>query len=235
MSIIKNALKKQICDSNRQQYNDTTGTILEYDNIKNTAKIRYSNPNGEGYLFRDNVRISNTLGGVTGAGIYPGQSCAISFIGNNIYNPVIIGVTDNNYSNKTCKDQGAYIVDSEILSCEKPKKIVPMVNNWTEENNIDSDKYNNDLGDYTKIDTSIIIHEILNTIDKYKSTEQGITSLSTKSTIKFKDNGDIDIFIANNTGIRISKTDNSINLYGTIKINGQEIDLNKILNNSYKE
>lgn len=235
MSIIKNALKKQICDSNRQQYNDTTATIIEYDITMNTAKIKYANPNGDGYLYRDNVRLSNTLGGVTGAGIYPGQSCTISFINNNIYSPIITGIISNNYSNKTCSDQGAYLVDNEILSYNKPEEITPMINNWIEEDNTDSSKYNNDLGDYTETDVSELIHETLNTLDKYKSTEQGITNLSTKSTIKLKENGDIDIFIANNIGIRISLIDKSINLYGTLKINGQEIDLSKILNDTYKE
>lgn len=230
MGIIKNVLKKQIDENNSQQYNDATATIIEYNNTANTAKIRYLNPNGEGVMYRDNVRIANTLGGVTGAGILPGQPCTITFIRNNVYNPIITGLIGNNYSNKTNSDQGAYIVDADILNYEKPENIDPMINNWIEENNVDNDKYNNDLGDYTETDTSLLIHEILNTLDKYKETEQGITSLSTKSTIKFKDNGDIDIFVANNIGIRISTTDNSINLYGTIKINGKKIDLSQISN-----
>jgi hypothetical protein len=57
-----------------------------------------------------------------------------------------------------------------------------------------------------------------------------MTSLSTKSTIKLRENGDIDIFVANNIGIRVSVVDKSISLYGTLKINGKKIDLSKILN-----
>lgn len=230
MGIIKDVLKEQIQDNRRQQYSNTTATIIEYNMIMNTARIRYANPNGDGYLFRDNVKVSNTLGGVTGSGFYPGQTCTISFVGNNIHAPIITGLTSNNYSSKTNSDQGAYIVDTDIPNYEKPDNIVPMVNNWIEESNVNKNKYNNDLGNYLETDTSLLIHEILSTLDKYKETEQGITSLSTKSTIKFKDNGDIDIFVANNIGIRISTTDNSINLYGTIKINGKKIDLSQISN-----
>ena len=40
---------------------------------------------------------------------------------------------------------------------------------------------------------------------------------------KFKDNGDIDIFVNNNTGIRISPNSKSIEVYGSFKINGKEI------------
>ena len=232
MGIIKDKLNQQICENNRQQFNDTTATIIEYDIVNNTAKIRYLNPNGEGFLYRDNVSIANTLGGVTGSGIYPGQTCAITFIKNNIYNPIITGLTSSNYALKTCTDQGAYIVDSSVLSVTKPEQITPMVNNWIEETNTDSAKYNNDLGDYTQRDSSELIHEILNTLDKYKNTEQGITNLSTKSTVKLKENGDIDIFVANNVGIRISPENKTINLYGILQVNNQTIDLSKIINDT---
>lgn len=228
MGIIKDTLNKQIQNNNLLQFNDTTATIIEYNMIFNTAKIRYNNPNGEGVLYRDNVRIANALGGVTGAGIYAGQTCTITFIKNNIYNPVITGLNTNNYSSKTCSDQGAYIVDSNILSYTKPN-ITPMIESWIEEDNTNANKYNNDLGNYKDINSSKNIHKILNTLDKYTETEQGITSLKTKSTIKFKDNGDIDIFVANNIGIRISPSDKSINICGTIKVNGQNIDLSKII------
>lgn len=230
MGIIKDTLKKQIDNDTRQQFNDTTATILEYNPVLNVAKIEFNNPNGEGVMYRENVSLSNTLGGVTGAGIYPGQLCTITFLGNNIYNPVITGLTGSHYANKTCSDQGAYLVDVNILTTEKPDTINPMINNWIEESNTNASKYDNELGEYTNIDIAATIHKVLNTLNKYKINEQGITNLDTKSTIKFKDNGDIDIFIANNIGIRISKVDKSINLYGILKINGQEIDLSKILN-----
>ena len=102
MGIIKDRLNEQIRNNNIQQFNDTTATIIEYNMINNTAKIRFLNPNGEGVVYRDNVAIANTLGGVIGAGIYPGQSCTITFVKNNIHTPVITGLIGSNYSNKTC-------------------------------------------------------------------------------------------------------------------------------------
>lgn len=231
MSIIKNALNKQIQENNLQQSYDTMATILEYDAVYNTAKIRYLNPNGEGYLFRDNVQVLNTMGGVTGAGIYPGQPCSISFIKNNIFAPVITGVHGSYYETKTCSDQGAYLIDNNILNCKKPK-MQPMIETWIDEYNENATKYNNDLGDYTSIDVSEVVYNILNSLNKYKVHEQGITNLETKSTIKFKENGDVDIFVANNIGIRISVADKSISLYGTLKVNGEKIDLSKILNDT---
>jgi len=232
MGIVRDRLKQQIEENNRQQSNDTTATIIEYNMVLNTAKIRYLNPNGEGFLYRDNVSIANTLGGLTGAGIYPGQTCAITFIKNNIYNPIITGLTSNNYALKTCTDQGAYIIDSGILSIEKPGSITSMTSNWLEEENVNYGKYINDLGDYSQIDSSEVIHEVLSTLDKYKEAEQGITNLSTKSTIKLKENGDIDIFVANSVGIRISPETKTVSLYGTLQVNNQTIDLSKIINDT---
>lgn len=225
MGIIKNSLNKQIKNNNIKQFNDTTATIIEYNMVNNTAKIRFLNPNGEGVIYRDNVAISNTLGGVIGAGIYPGQSCAITFMKNNIHTPIITGLIGSNYANKTCSDQGAYIIDSSVLSQEKPEEIIPMMSNWIEENNTNTIKYNNDLGDYTQTDASEFIHETLNTLNKYKATEQGITSLSTKSTMKLKENGDIDMFVANNIGIRICPNNKTIEFYGMkFLFNGTEIE-----------
>ena len=62
-------------------------------------------------------------------------------------------------------------------------------------------------------------------IDKYKSSEDGITNIKNNSTLKFKDNGDSDIFVNNNTGIRISPNSKSIEIYGSFKINGKEIEM----------
>ena len=99
-----------------------------------------------------------------------------------------------------------------------------MTKDWVEEGNINSTKYNNDLGDYTNVDTANVMHEILNTLDKYKDTEQGITNLATKSTVKLKENGDIDLFVTNNIGIRICPGNKTIEFYGMkFLFNGTEI------------
>lgn len=213
MGIIKNTLNKQIQDHNRTQYNDATATIIEYHYENGTASIFFQNPNGEGTLYQDNVPIVSTLGGLTGAGIYSGQKCSITFVNNNPHNPLITGLIGSTYASKTNSDQGAFLVDCDILACEKPV-ITPLIESWIDNDNMNPSKYNNDLCDYTDVDVLRQIHELLNVIDKYKITEQGVTSLATKSTVKFKDNGDIDMFVANNIGIRICPCNKTIEFYG---------------------
>lgn len=225
MGIIKNTLKKEIDNNNLQRVNNAIGTILEYNHKSNTAYIKYLNPNGEGYFYRDDVNISETVGGFTRAGISVGQLCNLNFIGNNIHNPVITGILTSGYNLKTCSDQGAFIASNNIINCEIPDTITPMVNNWLETDNDNIYKYNDQLGDYTNIDVSSEVYETLDTIDKYKNTEEGITNIITKSTIKFKDNGDIDIFVNNNTGIRINANTQTVNIYGLdILFNGKSIN-----------
>lgn len=226
MGIIKNTLNKQIEQNNLKQYNDTTAIILDFDKLTNSATIRYPNPYGEGYLYRSNVKVSNSLGGVTGDAIKPGIQCSITFLANNMYAPVITGVLTNNYTLKTNTDQGAFLVDREILDTVTPTNVNPMINQWLDdsENNY---KYSTEYNDFTATDISRCVYNILNELDKYSDDEQGITNLKTKSTVKLKDNGDIDIFVSNSIGVRISKSTGKIFLYGLgLYLNDEEICYN---------
>lgn len=229
MGIIKDKLNEQINIKNLRQYNDTTGTILEYDPITNRAKIKFNNPNGGETLIRENVPVSSQSGGFTQDGIRTGMQCSISFYKNNIFAPVITGTNNSLYNDKTCSDQGACLVNENISLIQKPENIIPMSSQWIDENNYNSNKYNNDLGEYQNIDVTTSTMDMLTKLDKYSDTEQGITNLETKSTIKTKENGDIDIFVSNNVGIRISNTQHKIYLYGDFYINNTPI--NYIINN----
>ena len=224
MGIIKNELNKQIQANNLRTYSDTTGTILEYDYITNRAKIMFDSPIGEGVMIRENVPITSQSGGFTQCGIQIGAQCNIAFSNNNIYSPVITGINNSFYNDKTCSDQGACLVNEKIKSIKKPDSITPMSLQWLDENNKNKSKYYNDLGQYQDIDITTKTMDILTKLDKYASTEQGITNLETKSTVKLKENGDIDIFVANNIGIRISKSSKKIYVYGELFINGEKYE-----------
>lgn len=230
MGIIRDVLNDQIEQKGKQKSYDTTGTILEYNNATNTATVKFRNPHGEGTFRRENVPIANTLGGLCGSGIRPGQECSIAFRSNNVYAPVITGILTNYYQEKTSADQGAYIVDEMIINVQIPEEITPMTADWIDSDNANVQKYINDYSRYANRDVNTCVYDMTRNIDKYSDREQGITNLNTKSTVKLKENGDIDIFVANNVGIRVSPKDNSISMYGKFKVNGQEIDLGKILN-----
>lgn len=227
MGIIGDKLQQKIENNNNIRYSDTVAEITEYDNIKNTASIKFANPNNGSIMTANNIAVKINMGGLSQAALKIGQKCWISFIGNNLLCPVITNLCDdqyydNIYSKKTNSDQGAYIVDSNINNIDiNSIKITPMTDDYF--NDSVSSRYSLITKDYTDTEAIQEVRKIIMEIDKYKTSEDGITNIKNNSTIKFKDNGDIDIFVNNNTGIRISPNSKSIEVYGSFKINGKEI------------
>ena len=227
MGIIGNKLQQKIENNNNIRYSDTVAEITEYDNIKNTASVKFANPNNGSIMTADNIAVKINMGGLSQAALKIGQKCWISFIGNNLLCPVITNLCDgqyydNIYSKKTNSDQGAYIVDSNINNIDiNSIKITPMTDDYF--NDSVSSRYSLITKDYTDTEAIQEVRKIIMEIDKYKTSEDGITNIKNNSTVKFKDNGDIDIFVNNNTGIRISPNSKSIEVYGSFKINGKEI------------
>ena len=227
MGIIGNKLQQKIENNNNIRYSDTVAEITDYDNIKNTASVKFANPNNGSIMTADNIAVKINMGGLSQAALKIGQKCWISFIGNNLLCPVITNLCDdqyydNIYSKKTNSDQGAYIVDSNINNIDIDSiKITPMTDDYF--NDSVSSRYSLITKDYTDTEAIQEVRKIIMEIDKYKTSEDGITNIKNNSTIKFKDNGDIDIFVNNNTGIRISPNSKSIEVYGSFKINGKEI------------
>ena len=227
MGIIGDKLQQKIENNNNIRYSDTVAEITEYDNIKNTASVKFANPNNGSIMTADNIAVKINMGGLSQAALKIGQKCWISFIGNNLLCPVITNLCDdqyydNIYSKKTNSDQGAYIVDSNINNIDiNSIKITPMTDDYF--NDSVSSRYSLITKDYTDTEAIQEVRKIIMEIDKYKTSEDGITNIKNNSTIKFKDNGDIDIFVNNNTGIRISPNSKSIEVYGSFKINGKEI------------
>ncbi len=213
MGAIKNNINKQINNNNLTTFSDTTATILEYDKTTETCKIKYLNPHNNGYIFRGNVKIANVSGGISSGGVFAGQKCSISFINNNIHDPVITGIPNSFYQERSCADQGAFLADDEIWKTGTEEHIVAMNLDWINDDNPDLSKYENNSGNYTDVDVNQTSMEMMTSLDKYQDNEVGMTNLENKSTIKLRDNGDIDIFTSSNTGIRICSSGN-IKLYG---------------------
>lgn len=228
MGIIGDKLKEKIENNNNIRYSDTIAEITSYDNIRNTASIRFANPNNGTVMTATNISLKTDVGGLFQAAPEIGQKCWINFIGGNLLCPVITNLCDdqyydNVYSKKTNADQGAYIINSSINDISPESiEIIPMIEDYF--NDSYSDKYTLITRDYINVDATQTVRKILMEIDKYKPSEDGITNTKNNSTIKFKENGDIDIFVENNTGIRISPKSKTIELYGTFKINGKVIN-----------
>lgn len=229
MGQIKNIIQKQIATTDKQKFFPTSATILDYDRLYNTATIRFLNPNGDGYMVRRNVPVSSNLGTLSNNSIITSHECIISFINGNIFSPIIIGPTTSTYPFKEMSDQGSYLVDESIRQTDVPTTITPMYKDWIDDD-VPYGTYDNDLCPYKDLDIKNELYDALTNLNHYSDTETGLTHLATHSGIKLKDNGDIDVFVSDNVGIRISKETHKIYLYGfDVNING-EIDLMEIVN-----
>lgn len=222
MSLVKDSIKKQIKNENRAtNFNNTTADIVDYDKTTQTCKIQYKDPNSGTVIKKGNVSIVGNIGGTNTGSSLKGKKCSISFINGNLYSPVIQGVYETtSYQQKTSADQGAYIANDEVYKTGTPEHIIAMNLDWIDEDNKDVDKYNNELSNYHDTDAELVAIELNGTLDKFQEKETGMVNINNKSTIKCKENGDIDIFTSNNTGIRICKS-------GNIKIYGNDVEFTK--------
>lgn len=223
MGIIKRQLEKTIDSKNRQTCLGTTGVVLEYDRVMNKARVQFNNPQGEGFIIRECVPVSMETGGVTATAITPGSRCNLSFYGGNIHSPVITGIEGSLYNKRTCTDQGAVIIDESLMSASEPEKLMPMSQQWLDEENEDAAKYASDLTDFKDFDVDNAVAEIVGSINKFDNMEEGIVHLDNNSTIKIKNNGDIDLFVSNNLGIRISRSTQQVFVYGDLIVNGKPV------------
>ncbi len=229
MGIIKRTLQNQIEFQKTQTMSATIGTIIQYYPKSNTADISYSDFTGDYTIYKNKVPIANSLGSFTSDSVRSGQTCTIVFINNNPNAPLITGINTSNYDRKTNTDQGAFVIDESIREQELlGDDIKPMCEDWLDLNNTWDNKYKSSI-DYSDFDASFMAAQLHSQVDRFEDSEVGLTNLDTKATLKMKKNGDIDIFVSNNVGIRISKATHKIYLYGyDINLNGQ-YDLSAVL------
>lgn len=215
MGIIKNTLQKQIDNKSFQQYYSDVGTIIDYSPITNTATVTYKDPNGEGIYTRRNVPVADTMGGICGYSFRNGDQCMLEFRNGSVRFPVITGVTKSFYENRKNTNQGACIVDESINDIVIPEDISPMCYDWIDEDNYNIAKYDDESTNYIySRDEESTFYEIIQSANNYSDKEQGITHIDNHSTVKIKENGDIEMFVDNNIGLRISKKMQKIYIYG---------------------
>lgn len=218
MGIISDKLDQKIRGNDVTKYGDTIAIVTGYDNIKNTASIKFTNPNGGSVLTATNISMETVGGGLSQSAPTIGQKCWITFLGSNLLSPVISSFFDdeyydNVYSKKSTADQGAYLISSFINDIDTDSIIVKAMIEDYEDSEASKQKYTA-AKEYVNTDSTVIIRKLLMEIDKYKSSEDGITNTLTNSTVKFKDNGEIDVFVSNNTGIRINPNTKNISFFG---------------------
>lgn len=222
MGVIQNKIKEmQSYEEKTKNFLTTSGTIIAYDKVSNTADIEYDNPAGVGILSKNNVPVSH--GELFAMGNQRGVKCSIAFQGGNIYSPIIIGICDteysiNSFSEKNDLNSGGFLIDDKLESVPIDTDISPMYKDWINE---DGSFFSQEQSGVADIDKEV--QKTMFFIDKYSDQENGIINQETKALIKTCKNGDIKIFVGNDIGICINKKTGSIEMYGDVKIKGRLI------------
>lgn len=221
MSTLKDSIMENIV---KPHTNMSFGTVLaevyNYDNITNRAKIAFKDPKGTGFIKLENVPIQLGSGGVHSAGPFVGDHVWVSFMNNSPLYPKIVALADEAYQVNTREKtkhvrKGAFIPDSICERSDYNNTIVSLNNKPTIEDWFDYD--NDDYGKYIDYKEENALNTLISETSSsayYNAEEPGITHPLNSSTIKVRNNGAIDIFVATNQGIRVDPVTKTINFIG---------------------
>jgi hypothetical protein len=217
-------LKKSIIEKVIKPYNDNTfdtviAEIVEYDNLKNKATIKFQDPKNSGIIRLDNVPVQLGSGGVHSAGPFVGDQVWVNFVNKSLLHPKIVALADERYNLKTRKRfqhtrKGSYL--PEQMNCYAQYNpdvsfddICPLCDDWFDLSNTNVGKY----AAHTADPLDDLMKKMTNT-SNYNTDEPGITHPQNSSTIKIRNNGAIDLFVATNQGVRIDPNTKTISIFG---------------------
>lgn len=219
-------INKVINPLNKTFYKPIRAIVVNYDNLRNMATIRFQEPNGRGVMQVDNVPV-NFNAGIKTTSLKNGDTVIVDFLNNSALTPRIVSLIDETYESTTRNDY-THLMQGGLMPCIKEcyTNTVenPMINDLTVENEIV------DIMNFKRYDLEKEIYKFGVNVGNYKDKDIGITNPYNKSTIIVKENGSIEIFTETNNGIIINPNDNSISI-NTINLN---IDANNITINGKK-
>lgn len=237
----KNLVEKIIEPNNRTKLNNAKGQILKYDSVNNLADVCLGMASIGNKQILYNVPIQIAANGIHQSSFQEGDYVYIQFNNNSIFQPKIIGKADELYATHTRKEekhlkQGYLHVTQEYID----EEITPSSSQWIETDNSNKSKYikykdTNPLDDMA---------QKINSQGYFQDKEVGMYNPTSSSIIKVKDNGNIDIFVESNVGIRIDAENKTVEILGnqttkstkwTVLSNNVEIMADERINIKTKE
>lgn len=237
----KNIIEKVIEPNSRMKLSNAKAQVLNYDHINNLADVCLEIASIGGKQIIKNVPIQISANGIHQSSLQEGDYVYIQFNNNSIFQPKIIGKADELYATHTRKNerhlkQGCLQVTQDFIN----EEITPSTDKWIEPNNINKTKYlkykdGNPLNDMA---------QKINSQGYFQDKEVGMYNPASSSIMKIKDNGNIDLFIDTNIGIRINAENKTIEFLGnqttksskwTVLSNNVEIIADEKINIKTKE
>lgn len=236
----QNLIEKIIEPNSRIKLNNAKGQILKYDSINNMADVCLEMINiGKQILYNVPIQISSV--GIHQSSLREGDYVYIQFNNGSVFQPKIIGKADELYATHTRENenhirQGYLEITQEFIN----EEITPSTDQWIEPSNTNKTKYLK-YKDTSPLDD---MAKKINSQGYFQDEEIGMYNPVSSSIMKIKDNGNIDIFIDSNIGIRINAENKTIEFLGdqttkshkwTVLSNNVEIIANDKINIKAKE
>lgn len=240
-SFRKNIVDKVIEPNSRAKLSNAKGQIARYDSVNNLADVCLEMISLGGKQILYNVPIQIAANGIHQSSLQEGDFVYVQFNNGSIFQPKIIGKADELYATHTRKNerhlrQGYLKVDQEMDEGE----ITPSSDDWIQQNNTNKTKFLK-YKDYNPLND---MAQKINSQGYFDGQDVGLCNPVSSSIMKVRDNGNIDIFIDSNVGIRINAQNKTIEFLGnqttksnkwTVLSNNVDIIADEIINIKTKE
>lgn len=211
MGNLKNKIREEIIEPYMNNiFTTVKARVTSFDSYRNRANIEFQNPKGQGTIEREMVPIQIGIPGFYSSNVEEGDYVWVTFENGNPLRPKIIGVIDERYEINT-REKIKHILQGGLLTNEyKEKEYIKKnrISSWVSENSIG---YAMQI-DYARFDIEGEYFNIASKLGYYKEKELGFTHVINGSTIKITNDGDINILVSPNQGIRINTSENKIYL-----------------------
>ena len=208
-SLVNNVLTPQM----KTKFTNATGQVVSYNKTHNIADVYIpSIIDGNGLSLKD-VAVQIAGVGLHQSSLKRGDSVYIQFNNGSIFQPKILGKSDELYATHTRKEETHLRKGDLVVSQEKEDgEITSSSSTWLDTENEDVFKYES----YRNVSG---INNVSNKIAKkghFNDQEVGLYNPVSSSVVKIKDDGEIDIFISTNIGIKINPQTKTIEILGDV-------------------
>lgn len=189
---------------------NAVGQIVRYNPTHNVADVYVSTTDGTGMTLR-NVPIQLAVTGLHSSALQTDDYVYIQYNNGSIYQPIIIGKSDEYYATTTKANEN-HLTCGELITIQEELEgdIIPSSDTWIDTENTNSFKY------YSYRNSSAIenLAQMTENIGKFKGQEVGLFNPVASNVVKLLDDGSISIFADTNIGIKINPTNKTIEILG---------------------
>lgn len=208
-SLVNNVLNPSM----KTRFTNATGDVVSYNAAHNVADVFIpSIIDGNGLTLKE-VPVQIAGVGLHQSSLKQGDRVYIQFNNGSIFQPKILGKADELYATHTAKEEVHLRKgDLTVSQTMEEGEITSSSSNWLDSENEDIFKYESYR---MKSGMDNVSNKIMNK-GKFVNQDVGLYNPVSSSVVKIKDNGEIDIFVSTNVGVKINPQNKTIEILGDV-------------------